>query len=177
MKLNLGCGDRYVEGWINVDHDTPHRADVRIDLASPDPLPWEEGSITHVYAGHLLEHLSRKESYALVKKLLPCMSKDGGVVVAVGPDIPLAKKMIADGTFDFTYHSLESLRDGAGRWAGDVHQWETSGPLVASMFTRAGWPHVRNLGIAKLEGGWPVADPAPQWQYAVRAYTSEDFAS
>jgi hypothetical protein len=94
-------------------------------------------------------------------------------MVAVGPDIPVAEEMIRTGTFDYRYHSLESLKNGAGRWAGDVHMWETSGPLVAKIVRDAGWPVVHNFGIAELEGGWPVADREPQWQYVVRAYVGE----
>jgi len=89
----------------------------------------------------------------------------------VGPDIPLAEQMIADGTFDFTYHNLDSLRYGAGRWAGDVHQWECSASAVAALCRAAGWHPVTDLGIRLVDQTWPVADREPQWQFAVRAYT------
>lgn len=168
LSLNLGCGDRYVDGWTNVDHGSPHRKDLDVDLTGE--LPWEPGSVSRVYAGHLLEHLSIDDCAVLLDRLRVCMDPTGGVMVAVGPDLDVAERMVDDGTFDFTYHSLDSLRYGAGRWAGDVHLWETTGPLVAELFREASWPVVHAMTIAQLEGGWPVVDPVPQWQYAVRAW-------
>ena len=169
LSLNLGCGDRYVDGWVNVDYGTPHRHDQTVDLTGR--LPWEPGSVSRIYAGHLLEHITQEEGLGLLRRLLVCADPAGCTLVLVGPDVVVAEKMIADGTFDFTYHSLESIKNGAGRWAGDVHLWETTGPLVAQLVAEAGWPVVHALTIAQLEGGWPVADREPQWQYAVRAWT------
>lgn len=166
-KLNLGCGDRYVDGWVNVDFASPHSMDQRVDLTGE--LPWPEGSISHVYAGHLLEHLTPDQCSALAERLLVCMEPIGGVLVAVGPDIDVAERMIADGTFDHSWGTLDMLKHGAGRWAGDVHQWETTGPKVAAIFGAAGWPIVHHFGIAQLEGAWPVADRNQLWQYACSA--------
>lgn len=167
MRVNLGCGDRYVEGWVNVDFGTPHRHDLSVDLTGE--LPWR-GTLTHVYAGHLLEHLTELQSLELLKRLRVCAHPGGCVVVLVGPDVEVAERMIDDGTFDHGWGTLESIKHGAGRWAGDVHLWETTGPKVRALAVEAGWPVVHDLTIAQLEGGWPVADRGPQWQYAVRAW-------
>jgi hypothetical protein len=169
MKLNLGCGDRYAPEWTNVDFESPHPKDETVDLTGP--LPWAAGSVTHVYAGHVLEHLTVPQCRDLLAGLLPCMDPAGGLLMIVGPDIPLAERMIADGTFDFTYHNLDSLRYGAGRWAGDVHQWECSAGAVAELCRDAGWHPVTDLGIRLVDQTWPVADREPQWQFAVRCYT------
>jgi hypothetical protein len=98
------------------------------------------------------------------------MDPTGGLMMVVGPDVPLAERMIAEGTFDFTFHNLESLKFGAGRWAGDVHQWECSAGIVVRLCRDAGWPVVTDLGIRSVDEFWPVADRAPLWQCAVRAY-------
>lgn len=168
VKLNLGCGDRYADGWTNVDFGSPHRKDQEVDLTGP--LPWESGSVTHVYLGHVLEHLTLQQCSGLLSQLLPCMDPAGALAMIVGPDVPLAKQMIAEGTFDFTYHSLDSLRYGAGRWAGDVHQWECSASAIVDLCRDAGWPVVTDIGIKLVDSFWPVADRVPQWQCAVRAY-------
>jgi len=169
VKLNLGCGDRYVDGWVNVDNETPHRIDQRRDLRKGIPEEWA-GQVTHIYAGHLFEHLTPYECERLASGLIVCAHTDGCVFVAVGPDIAVAEQMVKDGTFDFTYHSLDTLRHGAGRWSGDEHMWETTGPAVAKIIRDAGWPVVHVMTINQLEGGWPVADPTQLWQYAVRAW-------
>jgi hypothetical protein len=167
MKLNLGSGNCYVSGWINVDWETPHRVDERVDLRGP--LPWPDGSVSLVYAGHVFEHLTYGECCDLAKRLLACMARDGRLVV-VSPDIEVAERMVADGTFDDRHHSLESLRHGAGRWAGDVHQWETTAQHVVDLLRGSGWPTVTDRGgVAALDDYWPVFDRKPKWQLAVEA--------
>ena len=52
MKINLGCGDRYEAGWVNVDHAAmPHPKDATVDLTGD--LPWGLGTVEMVYAGHI----------------------------------------------------------------------------------------------------------------------------
>lgn len=53
-KVNLGCGDKKIDGYINVDIcGTP---DIACDL-SKFPWPFEDGSMEEVYSEHFLEHV------------------------------------------------------------------------------------------------------------------------
>jgi len=55
-KLHIGCGTKYLEGWLNIDNlrGTP---DKKIDLEKfPWPLPSDY--FEEVYCSHVLEHLS-----------------------------------------------------------------------------------------------------------------------
>lgn len=166
MNLNLGCGDRYAEGWHNVDFGTPHRVDERVDLAGE--LPWAPGSFDRVFAGHVLEHISPADCVKLLARLRGCVT-EGATLLVVGPDCDVAERMIADGTFDFTYHSLASLEFGAGRWAGDEHLWRCTAAGVVKLLKKAGWKPTDLGGIAGVGETWPIADRTPQWQLAVSA--------
>jgi len=55
MKLNLGCGSDYRQGYINVDR-VSGVADVVHDL-NVFPYPWPDNSADEVVARHVLEHL------------------------------------------------------------------------------------------------------------------------
>ena len=57
IKLNLGSGSDYREGYLNVDKysDT---ADIKYDLEQL-PWPWEDNSVTEVLLKHVLEHLGQ----------------------------------------------------------------------------------------------------------------------
>lgn len=183
MKLNLGCGDRYVPGWHNVDWaGCPHHVDETVDL-SEGTLPdhWL-GAATHIYAGHLLEHLHQADAAELLRNLLDVAHVNGCLLMLVGPDCDVATRMQMAGTLDTTYHSLDSILHGDHRWPGTDHLWPHAAHDVVSALHDAGWPAIADLGGIRgmdgLAGGdlWPVADRTPPWQYAVRAYTGPQAA-
>ena len=54
MKLNLGCGDKKKEGYINID--TCGMPDMCYDL-STFPWPFEDSSADEIFSSHFLEHV------------------------------------------------------------------------------------------------------------------------
>ena len=61
MKLNLGCGYRKKENFINVDQDDHCSPDVICDL-SKDKWPWPNDSVTEVSFEFSLEQLGETRS-------------------------------------------------------------------------------------------------------------------
>jgi predicted SAM-dependent methyltransferase len=162
MKINLGCGDRYADGWHNVDWaGSPHRKDETLDLLMP--LPWT--GITHAYAGHILEHLRVGDCLVVLRRLRECMASSGELMV-VGPDVLIAQGMAVAGTLDVT---MDSLTQGGHRWHGDEHRWHCTTFDVEELLRSAGWRQVTRVGIPNVPDMWPVADRGPRWQCAVSA--------
>jgi SAM-dependent methyltransferase len=56
MKLNLGCSDSLISGFVNVDIASP--ADQLADLRQP--WPWPDSSVEFIRAHDILEHLPDK---------------------------------------------------------------------------------------------------------------------
>ena len=56
LRLNLGCGSRPVDGWVNVDRHAGPGVDVVHDL-DVHPWPWPDGSAVVVRADHVIEHV------------------------------------------------------------------------------------------------------------------------
>ena len=54
MRLNLGCGSDYRDGWLNVDSDPDVRADMHCDMVYVDLPP---ASVSQVVAHHSFEHV------------------------------------------------------------------------------------------------------------------------
>lgn len=58
LKLNLGCADRILAGYVNVDVH-PFSSEVFIaDLN--EPWPWPDSSVEYVLAADIFEHLKNK---------------------------------------------------------------------------------------------------------------------
>jgi predicted SAM-dependent methyltransferase len=83
LRLHLGCGKRYLPGFLHIDlADFPHidhRADVR-DLSF---LP--EGAAELVYASHVLEYFDRAEAIDVLRGWRRVL-KPGGVLRVAVPD-------------------------------------------------------------------------------------------
>jgi SAM-dependent methyltransferase len=60
MKLNLGCGRRPMDGWVNVDCVPLPGVDLVVELDAPDKvsLPWADDSVDELAMIHVLEHIS-----------------------------------------------------------------------------------------------------------------------
>lgn len=57
LRLHLGCGNKIVPGFINVDKLHLPGVDVQWDLNNL-PWPWEDASVCEIIANHVVEHLS-----------------------------------------------------------------------------------------------------------------------
>jgi hypothetical protein len=88
LKLHLGCGERYLDGYVNIDFpETEHtimkvKADIYSDIRE---LFYEEGSIDEIRNHHLLEHFSRQEALKLLLQWRRWL-KIGGLLHLETPD-------------------------------------------------------------------------------------------
>lgn len=58
LKLHIGCGDVYLDGWVNVDIDSK-KADLIHDVRKP--LPYKDNSVDFIYSEALIEHFTVDE--------------------------------------------------------------------------------------------------------------------
>ena len=72
VKLNLGCADRAIPGFIGVDIAPP--ADQIVDLAGP--WPWPDSSVDEVMALDVCEHIN--DSAQLVSAATQTLLLEGG---------------------------------------------------------------------------------------------------
>lgn len=85
MRLNLGCGQNKLPGWVNVDHSEACRPDARVDLESL-PWPWPDNSAEEVLLNHVLEHLGGDPAlYIGIMKELWRVCRPGATVTIVVP--------------------------------------------------------------------------------------------
>jgi predicted SAM-dependent methyltransferase len=82
-RLHLGCGDRFIPGFVHVDiRPLPH-----VDVVSPlDKLTmFADNSASLVYASHVLEHFPRDQSHAVLSEWRRVLAP-GGILRLSVPD-------------------------------------------------------------------------------------------
>jgi len=82
--VNLGCGERYREEWLNFDLNPRNTAVTKCDLLRGIPLAAESCDV--VYHSHVLEHLRPDEARSLLGECYRVL-KPEGVLRVVVPDL------------------------------------------------------------------------------------------
>lgn len=82
MRLNLGCGGKKLEGFVNVDSEPMTAPDVLCDLGA-DVWPFEDNSVEHAIASHVLEHLDTKQLFHFMQQLYRVCKNEALVDIAV----------------------------------------------------------------------------------------------
>jgi len=83
LKLHLGCGDRHIEGFVNIDIRYLPTVDVVDNIRFL--RRYESGSVDLIYASHVLEHFSRWDYIAVLQRWHELL-KDSGVLRIAVPD-------------------------------------------------------------------------------------------
>ena len=167
MKLSLGSGIFPApEPWINVDIWEDYQPDIVADIRDLHMI--ETGTVTHIYMGHVLEHLSVEDCASALTEARRVL-QPGGLLCAVGPD--------ADRCDPDDFALMETIihgGDGGNPAWGDnphsAHQWTCTGDslyrIVAAIF-----PDAEPMdSLDDLAEWWPtVAREEAPWQCAVVA--------
>lgn len=118
MKLHLGCGKRYIPGFIHIDIGNYEHLDFKHSI---DKLIFiENDSVDYIYASHVLDYFNKEKVYYVLKEWHRVL-KVGGMLRFAVPDFKalcelyssdeshmsfisgvLAGKMISDS--EFIYH-------------------------------------------------------------------------
>ena len=82
--LNLGCGARYHENWLNYDFVSNSAFVKETNLTKGIPL--DSNTIDFVYHSHVLEHFTKLQGEFFIKECFRVL-KSGGVLRVVVPDL------------------------------------------------------------------------------------------
>lgn len=97
IRLNLGCGQRKLPGYLNVDAAAACAPDLVLDLES-FPWPWEDDSVGQVLLIHVLEHLGQAPATFLgIMRELWRVCCDGAEIVIEVPH-PRSDEFLGDPT-------------------------------------------------------------------------------
>jgi ubiquinone/menaquinone biosynthesis C-methylase UbiE len=113
MQLNLGCYDKKIHGFINVDIRPEVGPDLVDDAFKLESI--EENSVDLIYCSHMLEHLKFPEAKQALRRWYTLL-KDGGILRLAVPD------MEAVFAHYFYWRRLPSLYSAL--WGSQRHEFD-----------------------------------------------------
>lgn len=138
MRVNVGCGKRILDGYVNVDAV----ARPGVERVCPaDQLPFGDGSVREVLAVHVVEHVYAWEVPALLEEWARVL-RPGGALVLEMPDVLRAARNLAEG-----------LR--IGKHPDQAHMWALYGDDTLRdpwMMHRSGWWFERLRPLVEAAG-------------------------
>lgn len=136
VRLNVGCGHKLLEGYINVD--LVPSADVEADVRQ---LPFEDDSADELLAVHVLEHLYRWDALDALREWRRVL-KPGGLIAIEVPDL-----------MKVCQHVIAGNGERMGQWGlfGDpgyrdplmCHRWCYTGEELVGLLREAGFTKVK----------------------------------
>jgi len=161
LRLHLGCGQRYFDGYINIDYppskhtvQTSSVADVFGDITR---LDFPQQSVDEVRIHHVFEHFSREASLAMLIKWHKWL-KIGGKICIETPDFEASIKLLCEQ--EYSYEQKQSvLRHIFGSheadWAIHKDGWyrEKFQHVLSALgfedinFSHSSWQTTRNITV------------------------------
>ncbi|MEW5946700.1 MAG: methyltransferase domain-containing protein [bacterium] len=129
VKLHIGCGDVYLDGWVNIDSESGS-ADLTHDMR--EPLPYDDNSVDFIYNEHFIEHVGFEDGLKVMTDFHRVL-KPGGVVRVATLDLDYVMKK---------YFFLWKRQDWIKRYG---HQWiKTRAEMMNVVFRHWGHQYLYN---------------------------------
>lgn len=151
-RLNVGCGEFPLAGWLNLDADPAMPAELH---ARVPPLPFADGELSEIYAGHFLEHLTLAEATAFLAECGRTLPPGGRLGIVVPDTFEIARRYVL-GLPDRVEYPAGVWRPVADlRTVCDLflystaqdspHRWSWDAPTLARAMTAAGFIGLRQI--------------------------------
>jgi SAM-dependent methyltransferase len=109
--LHLGCGPKYLAGFLNIDGNLFHKLDLWLDVRNG--LPFPSNTVDSVYSTHMFEHFYPDELQALLRECLRVLKPGGGVRLVV-PNLASAISAYSQKQSGWFYDSFPRHFDSLG---------------------------------------------------------------
>ena len=157
IKLNLGCGNTNLKGYINIDciENEFIKPDIKADVSKE--LPFESNSVDEILASHVIEHFrvwQLKEILFEWRRVL----KVGGKLIIECPDIEKAIRNFKDFPNDLTMNMWAFFGDPHFQETSMEHHWAYSVKTLIPWLVEAGFTDFKETEEKKYFSGRPDRD-------------------
>lgn len=99
LKVHVGCGNTYLNGWFNCDVQPPSRGGKIDQLCDARQIPLPDESASVVMACHVIEHFARYEAPHVLAEWRRILKK-GGLLILELPNLEDACRNLLAGKAD-----------------------------------------------------------------------------
>jgi predicted SAM-dependent methyltransferase len=147
LRLNLGCGNKPIPEYLNVDERELDSVDLIADVRS---VPFPAGTVAEIYAAHLIEHFTEPDLKLRVLPAWRALLGPGGVLHIVTPDAVGMIEAFTRG--DYPFESLRTVTYGGQDYPGNFHYTMFSRESLRSILHEAGFIAGEYIALARPNG-------------------------
>jgi glycogen(starch) synthase len=150
IRVNVGCGEKPMAGYLNVDfRDLP---DVDV-VADARELPFEEGSLREIMSAHLVEHFREHQLATIILPHWFKLLETGGELRIICPNWDAMMKRVESG--DMSLEDFKVLTFGLQDYDGDDHFAMYTPQSLGAVLEGAGFRDVELLVADRQNGLCP----------------------
>lgn len=138
-KLHLGCGNKYLPGFINVDARDGKNVDLVCDIKD---LPFNEESIDEIYMCHSLEHIPMHEVFPYLEYLNRLLKPAKCIYISV-PNFQTLSSMYLAGKCNLS--NIVRAIHGGQEYPGNLHYISFDKPMLTQMLRGARFQKVETF--------------------------------
>ena len=141
MKLNYGCGETKLKGFVNIDIEKSTKPDLVLDLRKK-PFPYKNESVKLIQCIHNIEHIEQRYWNQLFCEFYRVLKPEGMLVLAYPEFEKCAKNFLENhlGQRDFWRATLY----GRQLYPGDYHVVPMVTGEVLLLLQECGFHHIKS---------------------------------
>ncbi len=147
LRVNLGCGEKPLPGYLNVDMRPLPEVDIVADVRR---LPFEPGSLSEIASAHLVEHFRQHHLEVVILPYWRSLLVPGGILRIVCPNWAVMIEQLNAGGLSFA--EFKQVTFGLQDYSGDDHFAMYSPDTLSQLLTRAGFSHIEVLEERRQNG-------------------------
>jgi predicted SAM-dependent methyltransferase len=147
LRLNLGCGHKPTDGFLNVDLRPLPGVDL---VANIERLPLRAGCAQEILAAHVLEHFPKER---IIRRILPhwrSVLQEGGTISVVVPNAIATIGLYSTGAR--SWKQVERVLMGAQDYSLDVHYSVFTPESLVEILIQSGFARAEVVSDARENG-------------------------
>lgn len=147
LKLNLGCGEYILDGFVNIDLYSEY-ADIKADVSDLSQYP--DNFVDEIFACHVIEHFDFHEGFKVLNEWKRIL-KPGGKITIEAPDfLGLCHRFIAnneEGRINLYPHIF------GGFLPGHAHKFMYTPVQMKWTLEQCGFCSIKQIDQKRFPGG------------------------